>query len=245
MKQLINRDIGADALSLEYGSGISPRVRPVVIGFGPAGLFAALYLTLAGLKPIILERGRKVEERQLAVDLFWQSGKLDPENNVQFGEGGAGTFSDGKLTTRIKDYRSRVVLEELVMAGAPEEILWLGKPHIGTDILRNVVVRIREKIIAAGGDVRFGCRVDQFEAENGELRGLQYSQSDGSTEFLPVKHLILAVGHSARDTFEALKHAGAALAAKPFAMGMRIEHPQSDKCIAIWSAGKCSGSGSG
>lgn len=226
MKQLINRDIGADALSLEYGSGISPRVRPVVIGFGPAGLFAALYLTLAGLKPIILERGRKVEERQLAVDLFWQSGKLDPENNVQFGEGGAGTFSDGKLTTRIKDYRSRVVLEELVMAGAPEEILWLGKPHIGTDILRNVVVRIREKIIAAGGEVRFGCRVDQFEAENGELRGLQYSQSDGATEYLPVKYLILAVGHSARDTFEALKKAGAALAAKPFAMGMRIEHPQ-------------------
>lgn len=196
--------------------------RPVVVGFGPAGMFAALLLAEMGLKPIVLERGGDVESRKKSVDLFWKEGKLDTESNVQFGEGGAGTFSDGKLTTRIKDPRCRKVLQELVEAGAPEEILYDAKPHIGTDLLRGVVKRIREKIISLGGEVRFFTKVVEIEMAEGEISGVILA--DG--EKIKTNDVILAVGHSARDTFEMLYKKGVSLEQKPFAMGVRIEHKQ-------------------
>ena len=196
--------------------------RPVVVGFGPGGMFAALLLAEMGLKPLVLERGGDVESRKNAVSLFWKEGKLDTESNVQFGEGGAGTFSDGKLTTRIKDPRCRKVLEELVQAGAPEEILYDAKPHIGTDLLQGVVQAIREKICSLGGEVRFFAKVTDILAENGVVQGVVLA--DG--EKIPAADVILSIGHSARDTFEMLYQRGVALEQKPFAMGVRIEHPQ-------------------
>ncbi len=196
--------------------------RPVVVGFGPAGLFAGLLLAQMGLSPIILERGKDVEARKEAVDLFWKTGKLDTENNVQFGEGGAGTFSDGKLTTRIKDPRCRKVLEEFVSAGAPKEILFDAKPHIGTDLLRGVVKHMREEIIRLGGEVRFSAKMVDFTVENGSVSGVVLA--DGET--IPTDDVILAVGHSARDTFTMLYEKQVAMEPKPFAMGVRVEHPQ-------------------
>ncbi len=202
--------------------GDLPAKRPVVVGFGPAGMFAGLLLAEMGLRPIILERGGDVDSRKKAVSQFWETGILDTENNVQFGEGGAGTFSDGKLTTRIKDPRCRKVLEELVAAGAPEEILYDAKPHIGTDRLRGVVKQIREKIIRLGGEVRFFARVDGFEWQDGGIRAVRLT--DG--ERIETDDLVLALGHSARDTFSRLYEENFALEQKPFAMGVRIEHPQ-------------------
>lgn len=196
--------------------------RPVVVGFGPGGMFAALLLAEMGLKPIVLERGGDVESRRKAIEVFWKEGRLDTENNVQFGEGGAGTFSDGKLTTRIKDPRCRKVLEEFVGAGAPEEILYDAKPHIGTDLLRGVVQNIREKITSLGGEVRFFAKVSDIEVENGEVQGVVLA--DG--EKIQTNDVVLAIGHSARDTFEMLYKKGVSLEQKPFAMGVRIEHPQ-------------------
>lgn len=196
--------------------------RPVVVGFGPAGLFAGLVLAQMGLSPIILERGKDVDARKEAVDLFWETGKLDTENNVQFGEGGAGTFSDGKLTTRIKDPRCRKVLEEFVLAGAPKEILFDAKPHIGTDLLRGVVKNMREEIIRLGGEVRFSTKVVDFSVDNGEISGVILA--DGET--ISTDDVILAVGHSARDTFTMLYEKQVAMEPKPFAMGVRVEHPQ-------------------
>lgn len=198
------------------------RKRPTVVGFGPGGMFAALLLAEMGLKPIVLERGGDVESRKKAISLFWKDGKLDTENNVQFGEGGAGTFSDGKLTTRIKDPRCRKVLEEMVEAKAPEEILYDAKPHIGTDLLRGVVKRIREKIISLGGEVRFFAKVTDILVSNGKVQGVLLA--DG--ERIETDDVILAIGHSARDTFEMLYKKGVFLEQKPFAMGVRIEHPQ-------------------
>lgn len=202
--------------------GDMPEKRPVVVGFGPAGMFAALLLAEMGLRPIVLERGGDVKSRRKAVEQFWETGKLDTENNVQFGEGGAGTFSDGKLTTRIKDLRCRKVLEEMAEAGAPEEILWDAKPHIGTDLLRGVVQNIREKIIALGGEVRFHAKVSGFAWENGKIRAVLLENE----ERLETEDAVLALGHSARDTFELLEREGFALEQKPFAVGVRIEHPQ-------------------
>lgn len=196
--------------------------RPVVVGFGPGGMFAALLLAEMGLNPIVLERGGDVESRQKAISLFWEEGRLDTENNVQFGEGGAGTFSDGKLTTRIKDPRCRKVLEEMVEANAPKEILYDAKPHIGTDLLRGVVKRIREKIVSLGGEVRFFAKVTDILVESNQVKGVTLENG----EKIETHDVILAIGHSARDTFEMLHKKGVFLEQKPFAMGVRIEHPQ-------------------
>ncbi len=199
--------------------------RPVVVGAGPCGLFAALLLAQWGRKPLLLERGRPARERVRDVTRFWRDGCLNPESNALFGEGGAGTFSDGKLTTQIKDpsRRCRKVLEELVRAGAPEEILFVHKPHIGTDRLRPVVERMRNSILELGGEVRFECRVDNLRVEEGRLRGVELA----SGEFIPAGAVVLAIGHSARDTFSMLERLGVMMAPKSFSIGVRVEHPQS------------------
>lgn len=200
--------------------------RPVVVGFGPAGMFAGLILALSGLKPIILERGKAVEERTKDVDLFWQTGKLNEESNVQFGEGGAGTFSDGKLTTGIKSPFIRKILEELYEAGAPEEILYSSKPHIGTDRLVEVVKNIRKKIEKLGGEVRLECRLEKLIVANGFVHGVTYTHK-GEKIDLETDSVIMAIGHSARDTVEMLYNMGVEIMQKPFSLGARIEHPQS------------------
>lgn len=195
---------------------------PVIVGAGPAGLFAGLLLARMGYRPIILERGADVDSRTAAVQQFWEKGILDPQSNVQFGEGGAGAFSDGKLTTLIKDPRCRKVLEELVHAGGPAEILYSYRPHIGTDVLKEVVKRIRTEIKELGGQIRFGACVTDLEASSG---GIQAVEVNGQERIL-CQALILAIGHSARDTFAVLHDLGLAIVAKPFSIGVRIEHPQ-------------------
>lgn len=201
-----------------------PAHRPIVVGSGPAGLFCSYFLALEGYQPILLERGKSVEERTKAVEKFWREGILDTECNVQFGEGGAGTFSDGKLNTLVKDSlgRNKKVLEILVEHGAPEEILYWNKPHIGTDHLSKIVKNIREHIISLGGEVRFSSKVTDIQLENGTVNGVVVNEK----EFIPCEVLILAIGHSARDTFEMLYKKKAAMEQKAFAIGVRIEHPQ-------------------
>ncbi len=196
---------------------------PVIVGFGPAGMFAALVLAEAGFHPIILERGASMEGRIHKVNQFWREGILDEETNVQFGEGGAGTFSDGKLTTGIRDVRIQKVLEELVEAGANPNILYKQKPHVGTDVLRKVVVEIREKIKRAGGSFQFQTKLTDLVIEEGRIMGVRMGEKD----IIPTKSLVLAIGHSARDTQELLHSRGLAMEQKPFSMGLRIEHPQS------------------
>ncbi|MGZ8259849.1 MAG: NAD(P)/FAD-dependent oxidoreductase [Caldimonas sp.] len=231
------------------------RPRPVVVGFGPCGIFAALILAQGGFAPIVLERGRAVRERTQDTWGLWRRGVLDPESNVQFGEGGAGTFSDGKLWSQISDPRhlTRKVLDELVRAGAPEEILWNAKPHIGTFRLVGVVERMRREIERLGGEIRFGTRVVDLVIEDGAVRGVVVARAaaagvargdrDGTAgvvqegddegaagsvrEEIGVEHVVLAPGHSARDTFAMLHARGVHVEAKPFSIGVRIEHPQS------------------
>jgi uncharacterized protein len=194
----------------------------VIVGMGPAGLFAALRLAEYGLDAVILERGRSVDERARDVSRFWRDGELLGESNVQFGEGGAGTFSDGKLTTRVKDANCGWVLKQLVAFGAPPEIVYAAKPHIGTDRLRTVVKGIREKLIAAGFEICFENRLSGIQANNGNVGGILVNDADER----PCSVLVLAPGHSARDTYAMLLEAGVALEQKPFAVGLRVEHPQ-------------------
>ena len=204
--------------------------RPIVIGLGPCGLFAGLLLAQMGFKPIILERGKEVRERTKDTFGFWRGKELNPESNVQYGEGGAGTFSDGKLYSQVKDpkHYGRKVMSEFVAAGAPDEIMYVSKPHIGTFKLVAMVEKMRANIIALGGEIRFSSRVDDLHIENGQISGLTLSTG----EQLHSKHIVLAVGHSARDTFQMLYDKGVYVEAKPFSVGFRIEHEQSmiDEC---------------
>lgn len=209
-----------------HGNEILPH-KPVIVGAGPAGLFCAWLLAKEGYRPIILERGAPVEERVRDVQNFWETGKLNPDSNVQFGEGGAGTFSDGKLNTLVKDAygRNRFVLETFVRFGAPEQILYEQKPHIGTDILTKVIRNMRDEIIAFGGEIRFHSRLSGIGLKLLETQSLQeITVNEG--EKIPVETLVIAIGHSARDTFQMLYESGLPMQAKAFAVGVRIEHPQ-------------------
>jgi hypothetical protein len=210
---------------------VSCSVRPVVVGFGPAGMFAALVLARAGARPIVLERGQSVEKRTAAVEAFRRGGALDTENNVQFGEGGAGTFSDGKLGTGTHDSRMSWVLQEFYLHGAAQSVTYDAKPHVGTDVLVDVVRNIRKEIIDLGGEVRFGCRFESFILEGEQIRGLEYTEG-GQLNRLSCNQVILALGHSARDTFERLYAQGISMEQKPFSMGVRIEHLQSSIDLA-------------
>ncbi|MAD76537.1 MAG: hypothetical protein CML20_17405 [Rheinheimera sp.] len=204
--------------------------RPIVIGLGPCGLFAGLLLAQMGFKPIILERGKEVRERTKDTFGFWRGKALNPESNVQYGEGGAGTFSDGKLYSQVKDpkHYGRKVMSEFVAAGAPDEIMYVSKPHIGTFKLVAMVEKMRAKIIELGGEIRFSSKVEKLHIDNSQLKGLTLA----SGEQLQSQHVVLAVGHSARDTFEMLHEQGVYIEAKPFSIGFRIEHEQSmiDEC---------------
>jgi uncharacterized protein len=204
--------------------------RPVIVGFGPCGIFAALILAEMGFRPIVVERGKTVRQRTKDTWGLWRRNQLNPESNVQFGEGGAGTFSDGKLHSGIKDpgYRGRKVLTEFVKAGAPEEILMVSKPHVGTFRLVPMVESLRATIESLGGEIRFESRVDDMEIEGGQVRSLLLATG----EHLPAERVVLALGHSARDTFRMLHRCGVQMEAKPFSIGLRIEHPQSliDRC---------------
>ncbi len=210
--------------------GSTPMHRPIIVGFGPCGIFAALILAQMGLKPIVLERGKPVRERTQDTWDLWRRKILHPESNVQFGEGGAGTFSDGKLYSQIKDPRhlGRKVMSEFVKAGAPPEIMFVAKPHVGTFRLVGVVEKMREEIIALGGEVRFQHRVVDLLIENGQLRGATVLDvKRDQVEEIRTDHLILALGHSSRDTVQMLHARGVFMEAKPFSIGVRIEHPQS------------------
>ncbi len=216
------------AIEIKTGDTPLPH-RPVVVGFGPAGMFSALLLAQNGYRPIVLERGASMEARVAAVERFWRTGQLDACTNVQFGEGGAGTFSDGKLTTRINDPLCGQVLAELVRHGAPQDILIKAKPHVGTDLLRDVVKSIRNEILSLGGEIHFLSCVEAFQVKDGTVCGVVCNGG-----VLAADAVIAAVGHSARDTFSALAHSGAVLTPKAFSVGVRIEHLQTEIDRAIY-----------
>ena len=196
--------------------------RPVIVGTGPAGLFAALYLTACGFPPLMIDRGKEIPERVKDVDLFWNKGKLDPQSNVQFGEGGAGTFSDGKLYTRIQDPRIGFILNTFCRFGAPDEILYLQKPHLGTDRLRKIILGLRKHLQAKGAEYRFRTRLTGLEIHQGTIQGAILNDQTR----IPASVLLLAIGNGARDTFQMLRRSGVAMESKPFAIGLRVEHPQ-------------------
>ena len=229
-KSLLRKHRGLLSVAPEEDRYVFPKAqgvlksRPIVVGFGPAGIFCALMLARSGLRPIVLERGGSLEERVPAVEKFFREGILDPSCNIQFGEGGAGAFSDGKLNTLVKDrsFRGYFVLEQLVAAGAPEELLWQSKPHIGTDLLRGVLRNLRQEICDLGGEVLFRRQVTELLTEDGTVCGVVCS--DG--ECFRSDTVVLAPGHSARDTFRALHAQGIPMERKPFSVGVRIEHPQ-------------------
>lgn len=220
--------------------GVSDGCRPVVVGFGPAGMFCALTLSRRGLKPLVIERGESVDSREKTVRKYWETGELSEESNVQFGEGGAGAFSDGKLTTLVKEKHrtGRTVLETFARFGAPEDILIDTHPHIGTDLLREVVRNIRNEIIRLGGTVEFGAKLTGIEKRSGRVEAISY-EKDGRTVTIETEAVFLAIGHSARDTFEYLHASGVEMMPKPMAVGFRIEHPQ--KLINDMQYGRYSG----
>lgn len=223
------------SVPLQFSCGSQPMQHPpVIVGFGPAGMFAGLALARMGYRPIILERGADVDRRVQAVEGFWKERRLDTATNVQFGEGGAGTFSDGKLTTRISDSRCSFILEEMIRHGAPQEIRYRQKPHVGTDLLRGVVKNIREEIIRLGGQVHFLTKVEDVVFKDGRVQAVKTEQGE-----IPAEAVIFAVGHSARDTFEMLCQKQVVLEPKPFSVGVRIE--QSQKVIDYGLYGKSAG----
>lgn len=224
VSKLKDKDIKLEEDFYDFHIGSGDKIlknRPVVVGFGPAGIFAALLLAESGYRPLVIERGEDVDNRTKTVDEFWKAGKLNIESNVQFGEGGAGAFSDGKLTTRIKDKRCAYVLEELVKAGAPEDITYVAKPHVGTDILKEVVKNIRERIKELGGDILFSSKLEEIKSEDGRIKSIIVNGDE-----IECESVVLAIGHSSRDTYEMLHKNNISMEPKAFAIGVRIEHPQ-------------------
>jgi hypothetical protein len=211
----------ANAYHYSYPKAHKTFKRPLILGFGPAGIFAAYVFVKAGIKPIVIEQGQEVDQRTKTVEEFWSKGILNTDSNVQFGEGGAGTFSDGKLTTRSKDPRSQKVLEILVEHGAPEEILYSHKPHVGTDLLKGIIKSMREEIIELGGEIMFSTKMIDLIIEGDAIKGVETNKGCFYSD-----HLILAIGNSGRDAYEILHRHKVTLEQKPFAMGVRIEHPQ-------------------
>lgn len=212
----------AEAVKQEFGTE-KLNARPVIIGAGPAGLFAGLVMAKNGFRPVIYERGDSIDARDRKIDAFWKGGDLDTESNIQFGEGGAGTYSDGKLTTRIKDLRCDIVLNEFVNAGAPKDIIYSGKPHIGTDVLKTVIKNIRSSIIAMGGEIHFNSKMTDIRTKNGAVTGIEIN----GNELTEAQAVIIAAGHSARDTYSMLFDRGVMFEQKAFAVGVRGEHLQS------------------
>jgi uncharacterized FAD-dependent dehydrogenase len=233
----LNRDIDIsnkeDLIAIEEKQILDRKAKKnmgtiAVIGAGPAGLFAALRLCEYGYEPMIFERGKKVDERHKSIDLFYTLDQLDEDSNIQFGEGGAGTYSDGKLNTRIKSEYINKVFQELINHGAQKEIMWDYKPHVGTDVLKDVVKNIREKIISMGGKFHFETKMTDVEISNGKLNKIEIQTKGGSKDSIEVEHLILCIGHSARDTYKMLHSRGIFMENKGFAIGARIEHPRED-----------------